>query len=186
MNQNEIAKKYSLALFELGREQKKLAECKKGLEEVIKTINEYNDLKKILLHPRVMPDDKKKVIQDIFTSSIPGEVLNFLKLLIDKRRELYLDVIYKHFLGLVNEEENILEVEVTSAIELSDELKDKLQNKLVKLLNSKIIIKEKTNPEIIGGMILKIGDRVIDGSIRHDLESLKGRILQIPVSELGV
>lgn len=69
-----------------------------------------------------------------------------------------------------------------SAISLPDDLRNKLVEKLTALTGSRISIKEKVDPEIIGGLILKIGDRIIDGSIRKDLEALKNKIVQIPVS----
>lgn len=105
-----------------------------------------------------------------------------MKLIIDRRREFFLQDIYKAYLALLDKEENILEVEVLSAISLPEELRVKLEEKLKTLSGSKIRIKEQVDPEIIGGLIIKIGDRLIDGSIRKDLESLRNQIVQIPVS----
>lgn len=186
MKQSKIAKKYSLALFELAKEEDKLLGFKEELEDIVEATKKYNDLRKILFHPRVTPADKKKLVQDIFSFESSNEIINFLKLLIDKRREFYLEAIYEGFVDLLNQEKNILEVEVISAIKLSRNLKDKLEKKIVNLLGSQVVLQENINPDIIGGLVLKIGDRVIDGSIRHDLESLKSKIVQIPVSELGV
>ena len=95
---------------------------------------------------------------------------------------IFLQDIYKAYLALLDKEENILEVEVLSAISLPEELRVKLEEKLKTLSGSKIRIKEQVDPEIIGGLIIKIGDRLIDGSIRKDLESLRNQIVQIPVS----
>lgn len=186
MRQNEIAKKYSQALFELGKEEKSLMNFKEQLTDIVMTLEEYHDLKKLLFHPAVTPEDKKKVIQDIFSSNISEEIMNFLKILIDKRREKYIVTIYKNFIKLLNKENDILEIEVISAIKLSDVLKERLEKKVVNLTGYKIILKEKIEPDIIGGLILKIGDQVIDGSIRHDLEILENKIAEIPVSKLGV
>jgi len=183
---NEIAKKYSQALFELGKEENRLLELREQLADNVSTIEEYTDLEKLLFHPGVTPVDKKKILQDIFSCSISEEIMNFMKLLIDKRREKYIRVIYNNFVELINKENEILEVEVISAVEISAELKDKLEQKLVNLSGYKIILKERVAPDIIGGLILKIGDRIIDGSIKHDLELLRDRIAEISVSELGV
>lgn len=186
MKHNEIAKKYSRALFELGKEENILLELREQLADIVSTIEEYPDLEKLLFHPGVTPGDKKKILQDIFSSSISEEIMNFVKFLIDKRREKYISVIYNDFIELMNKENEILEVEVISAVEISADLKDKLEQKLVNLSGYEIILKERVAPDIIGGLILKIGDRVIDGSIRHDLELLRDRIAGIPVCELGV
>ncbi|NLM96861.1 MAG: F0F1 ATP synthase subunit delta [Halanaerobiaceae bacterium] len=186
MRQNEIAKKYSLALFELGKEENKLTEFREQLEIITNTIEENTDLKKMLFHPLITPEDKKKILQELFSSAVSDEILNFLKILLEKRREKYIRAILNDFTALMNKENGILEVEVISAVELSAELKDKLEQKLINLSGYKIILKERVSPDIIGGLILKIGDQVIDGSIRHDLELLMDRIIEIPVSELGV
>ncbi|MFP4015938.1 MAG: ATP synthase F1 subunit delta [Halanaerobiales bacterium] len=187
MIENEIAKKYSLALFNLGKENSSLIEYRDELEAFVKTLKENPDLKRFLSHPRVRVEDKKKTIEKIFADNLSRNISNFVRLLIDRRREMYIELIYKNFLNLVNKEKDIIEVEVTSAIELSEELKNSLEKKLDKLLDKKeIIIKEKVDPEIIAGMIVKIGDNVIDGSFRSRLDSLKNNIMQIPVSELGV
>lgn len=182
MKQIEIAKRYGLALFELAKEEDKLFAFREELARVIQTMDEYPDLKKLYLHPRIRREDKKLLLEKIFSVELSRELLNFLKLLTDRRRESYLEAIYQDYLDLLNKEENILEIEVFSAISLPDDLRNKLVEKLTALTGSRISIKEKVDPEIIGGLILKIGDRIIDGSIRKDLEALKNKIVQIPVS----
>ncbi len=169
-------------MFELGKEEDKLSVFRAELASVLRIMEEYPDLKKLLLHPRIRREDKKLLLERVFSEELSKELLNFLKLLTDRRRESYLEAIYKDYLDLLNKEENILEVEVRSAISLPDDLRNKLVEKLTALTGSRISIKEKVDPEIIGGLILKIGDRIIDGSIRKDLEALKNKIVQIPVS----
>jgi F-type H+-transporting ATPase subunit delta len=183
---NKVAKIYSQALFELGDEKRSLREIKKELNEFVDFINTYTDLKKILFHPRVLAEDKKNIIKRIFSSDISTTVLNFLNILIDKRREKYIELIVREFNKMVNIREGILEVELVSAIDVPDDLKERLRDKLKGFLNKEIIFKDRLEPSIIGGLILKIGDQVIDGSIRHSLNFLKEKIERIPVSELGV
>jgi F-type H+-transporting ATPase subunit delta len=182
VRQSEIAKRYSLALFELGKEGDKLFIYRDELGSFIQIMEEYLDFKKLFFHPRVKREDKKLLLEKVFSANLSRELLNFLKLIIDRRREFFLQDIYKAYLALLDKEENILEVEVLSAISLPEELRVKLEEKLKTLSGSKIRIKEQVDPEIIGGLIIKIGDRLIDGSIRKDLESLRNQIVQIPVS----
>ncbi|NLJ83419.1 MAG: ATP synthase F1 subunit delta [Halanaerobiaceae bacterium] len=182
MRHSEVSRRYSFALFELGKEEDKLSVFRAELASVLRIMEEYPDLKKLLLHPRIRREDKKLLLERVFSEELSKELLNFLKLLTDRRRESYLEAIYKDYLDLLNKEENILEVEVRSAISLPEDLKARLAEKLAELTGTKISIKEKVDPEIIGGLVLKIGDRVIDGSIRKDLEALKNRLVQIPVS----
>ncbi|MFI5358647.1 MAG: ATP synthase F1 subunit delta [Halanaerobiales bacterium] len=182
MRQSEVSRRYSFALFELAKEEDKLFIFRDELAAILQVMEEYPDLKKLLLHPRTKRGDKKLLLERIFSGNLSKELLNFLKLLTDRRRESYLEAIYQDYLDLLNKEENILEIEVFSAISLPDDLRNKLVEKLTALTGSRISIKEKVDPEIIGGLILKIGDRIIDGSIRKDLEALKNKIVQIPVS----
>ncbi|MFW6034633.1 MAG: ATP synthase F1 subunit delta [Halothermotrichaceae bacterium] len=186
MIQNEIARKYSQAIFELGRENDKL-DYGEELRTVVKAVNDYPELKQILYHPRVLPEDKQEMIGELFDKELSKTVINFINLLIDKRREIYLEQIYRDYRQLLNKEKDIIEIEVVSAVELSRQLTDKLKDKLNQIVADKTIrINKKVDSNIIGGMKLKIGDKVIDGSISHKLNSLKEDIKQIPVSELGV
>ncbi len=187
MIQSEVAKKYSQALFELGKETDHLIAYKDQLEVVVKALKKDKNLHRVIFHPRVLAGDKKEILKTIFKGTLSENLFNFLYLLIDKRRENHLELIYHDFLAQVNRQEKIVEVEVISAVTLSGSSKTKLRERLEKFLsNRKIIIKERTDPTIIGGLVIKVGDNVIDGSIRHSLDSLKEQIMQIPVSELGV
>lgn len=186
MIQYQIARKYSQALFSLASEQDKIVPFRDQINEVWNVINNHEDLHDAFFHPRILPADKKKIITRIFGEEMPDTILNFLYLLIDKRREYYLGAIINKFKEMVNEAENIIEVEVISAIPLSDKLKKKLQEKLAGLIDCEIIFTHREEPEIIGGLILKIGDYIIDGSIKNRINALNDKIREIPVSKLGV
>ena len=186
MIQNEIAKKYSQALFSLAKEEGNLIGVRDDINEVWEIIEKTEDLKEALFHPRIMPEDKKNILKRIFEEEVTENVFNFLNLLVDKRRFLYIKSIVKEFNQLVNNEENILQIEVTSAVEMDQNLKDSLKKKLEQQLEHEIILQHKVDPEIIGGLVLQIGDKVIDGSIQNELHSLRENLEKIPVSKLGV
>jgi len=97
-----------------------------------------------------------------------------------------LESIIKEFNTLVDDAESILHVEVTSAVELNESILAKLKEKLDSLLDYNIQIKNKVDEEIIAGIVLKIEDYIIDGSLLYELNSLKQKIKSIPVSKLGV
>ncbi|MFW6007345.1 MAG: ATP synthase F1 subunit delta [Halanaerobiales bacterium] len=186
MIKNEIASKYSQALFDLGKENDNLVEIRDELNEVWQIIDDNYELKKVLFHQRILRDEKKEIIRKIFKDEINQLVLNFLLLLIDKRRIFYLEFIINQFNQRVNQEEDIVEVEVTTAITLSDNLFNKLKNRLNQILDSRIIIEKKEDPSILGGMKLKIGNNIIDGSIKNRLNNLSDKLDKIPLSKLGV
>lgn len=184
MRQREIGRKYSLALFQLGKEKDKLFDFKRELLE-IKNILKNKELKDFLFHPQIKTEDKKKLLQKVF-SDMSTLLANFLNLLFDKRRAIYLDDIIEEFINLVKEEEKILEVEVITAIELSENLITELKNTLSKKLDNQIELVTRIDSSIIAGMIIKIGDQIIDGSIKNSLNSLADNLTGLAVSELGV
>ena len=183
---NEVASKYSRALFSLGKENDNLLELKENIDEFWQLVLENEDLKEVIFHQRIMPEDKKRIIEKIFTDQLHEDILHFIFILIDKRREYHLESIIKEFNNLVDQAESILHVEVTSAVELEESVIEKLKAKLDQLVDYKIIIKSKIDKEIIGGLILKVEDYIIDGSLRSELHSLQQKIKAIPVSKLGV
>lgn len=183
---NEVASKYSRALFELGKDHDNLIELKENLDEFWQLVLENEDLKELLFHQRIMPEEKKNILEKLFAEQMNKDVLHFLFILIDKRREFFLESIIQEFNTLVDDAESILHVEVTSAIELNDSILDKLKEKLDSLLDYNIQIKNNVDEEIIAGIVLKIEDYIVDGSLRNELNSLKQKLQAIPVSKLGV
>ena len=186
MINNEAALKYSSALYELGKEKDSLILFQKELNQVWDLINTNQEFEQAFYHKRILPVDKKAIIKEVFTDQISNYVLNFISLLIDNRREQYIESILNHFNILVNKEEAIMKVEVITAVELPDNLKKQLMDKLNQLLDFKIILYPVVDPEIIGGMVLKFNDFIVDGSIKKSLNKLQENIKKVPVSMLGV
>lgn len=183
---NEVASKYSRALFELGKDHENLLELKEALTEFWQLVLENEDLNQLLFHQRIMPADKKRTLNEIFAEELNDDILHFLFILIDKRREFFLESIIKEFDNLVDDAESILHVKVTSAVELDDSILAKLKEKLNSLLDYNIKLENKIDEEIIAGIVLKIEDYIIDGSLRNGLSSLEQKLKSIPVSKLGV
>ncbi|MFP4198269.1 MAG: ATP synthase F1 subunit delta [Halanaerobium sp.] len=183
---NEVASKYSRALFELGQDHDNLLELKENLSEFWQLVEENEDLKELVFHQRIMPKDKKRIFEKIFAEELSQDILHFLFILIDKRREFFLESIIKEFNTLVDDAESVLHVEVTSAVELKSSMLEKLKEKLDSILDYNILIENKVDEEIIAGIVLKIEDYIIDGSLRYELNSLKQKLKAIPVSKLGV
>ena len=186
MIQNQIAKKYSQALFSLAEEDDMFVKFKNDLNEIKEIISEHDDFRNVLFNPRIQNEEKKKVLKRVFSGEVSERIFNFINLLIEKRRIFYIEFIIDQFNKLVNDREDILEVEVVSAIELENDLQKKLKKKLEKEMNYKVVLNNTVDPEILGGLVLKIGDKIIDGSIQHELNTLKDKIEKIPVSKLGV
>jgi len=186
VKKNEIARQYSKALYEIGEENDNLFELYDEIKELLKTIKENGELHQALFHQRVLVEEKQRLFKRVFEDKLSNDIYKFMMLLIKKRRIYFLETIVEEFRRQVYKHENIITVEVTTAIEMSSEMKEKLKNKLNEHVNKKIEMEEYRDPDIIGGMIIKIGDYLIDGSIKSKLESLKEHIKKIPLQEIGV
>ena len=186
MKKNEIARQYSKALYEIGEEKDNLFELYDELKELHQTLNENEELSKALLHQRVLVEEKQKVFKRVFEGKLSDDIYKFMLLLIEKRRIYFLENIVQEFRRLVYKHENIITVEVTTAVEMQEETREKLKAKLKEHVDKKIEMEEYCDPDIIGGMIIKVGDYLIDGSIKSKLESLEEKIKKIPLQEIGV
>lgn len=172
---SKSAKRYAKALLELSHSELFADKIYEDIKFILDTMEQSVELKGFLASPVVSVEDKKDVLQKIFNGKIDDSVLNFLLLLNENSRLEILEDIELSFKELLDEERNILNVAVTSAIELNEEqkniLKTKLENKFNKAVNSSYDI----NTDILGGLILKINDTVIDLSIKKRIENLAKR-----------
>ncbi|ADL13705.1 ATP synthase F1 subunit delta [Acetohalobium arabaticum] len=182
MRKSEIAKRYSQALFELAKENEKLEEILNEFEKFITLLKQSDELRKIITHVEITYEQKKDILTEIFAEELSINLFNFIKLLIDKNRANLLETIYQQFKDSVNDELNKLEVEVRSPIELTTQQKKKLKEKLGKALEKNIELQIEINQDLIGGLVLKIGNKVIDGSLTTEIENLSRDLRKLQVS----
>lgn len=173
-----VAKRYSQALFELAQNDEELGQFFNDLKSINTTIDQSVELKTFLSHPAFNNETKKEIIKEIFEGKINKNILNFLYVLIDRNRIYALGAIINHLEELMDKKYNILTVEVITAIELSYEMKEKLTNKLQNLYQKQIKVKTEIDEDILGGMMLKIGDKIVDGTIKAKLNNMKRTLIQ--------
>ncbi len=186
MIENEVARKYGQAVFELAQDKGELEQVAEDLKMLRETISEVRDFKNLLYHPRINDEKKKEVFLDIVGDEISDITRDFCQLLIDKRRIRFLHHIVRDFEKRHNQAEKILEVELSSAIELPEELENRIRARLSDITGYNIELETEVDEDIIGGFQIKVGDRIIDGSIQGELEKIQKQLEQIPVSKLGV
>ncbi|QJW44831.1 F0F1 ATP synthase subunit delta [bacterium BFN5] len=174
---NQLAQTYAQAIYEIAADKGMLDEVQAQLEAVQATVSGHAELNALLNHPLVPPQAKKETVTKIFTGELADFVSNFLLLLIDKRRETLLTAIIGEYINIANQTRNIEVAEVTTAKPLTDSQRDALAAKLSKVTGSKIILKLHIDEQILGGVVVKIGERLIDGSIVRQLKSLKTALL---------
>lgn len=174
-----VAKRYSNALFEAGLELDKLNIFKDELQSIVEIFDSENKLYKILEHPKISKNEKKELLDNLFKERISQELLNFLYVLVDKRREGNIKSIYSTFQEEYNKHNGIVEVTVVTAIELDEERKEKLSKMLSEKMNKTIILKTSIDPDIIGGVMLKTNDKFIDGSVKGQLKEIEKAVKNV-------
>lgn len=181
MSEAVVARRYAQALFELGQEKGLLDVFAADLQEVVGAIESNDQLREIIGHHQLGREVKKQVLRDLFAATIHPLSLNFLMLSVDKNREQYLSAVYHWLLELVDRAENTQEVEVRSAIALSEGERQALIQSLRELTGKGIRLKVSVDPDLIAGVLVKVGDRVYDGSVAGRLRGLKSRLRSLPL-----
>ena len=169
----KVALPYAEALFESSQVMQLTSSTCQDLDIISKTIKQSNILESFLSNPLVINDAKKKVLHDLFINKINNHVLNFLSILVERRRITLLGSIIDCYLSLVYQLQLITVVNVYTAIMLTEVQKESLKDKLQRMTSSKEIqLIEHINPDLIGGFVIKIGSKVIDMSIYGQLNQI--------------
>jgi F-type H+-transporting ATPase subunit delta len=170
-----ISRRYSIALYEEAKSISELDKVAGDVDSVINIVDENRQLELFFGSPIIDQQKKTAITREIFEGKISKTMLNFILLLIERHRDGQILEILKDFQDLKNEKDGIVAVDVTSAVELTDEEKKLVKEKIDNYtkLNSKPTFK--VQPDIIGGFVVKIKDVILDASIRHQLEILRKR-----------
>lgn len=172
-----VAKNYSEALFELAKEEKKLDSFKNDLLMMDEVLSSSEELKKVMKHPKISKQDKKEILEKIFTE-VDVYVRNFAKLLIDKSRFSHFHEICKSFVALYNEFNNIEIAYIQSAKALDENQVERIQKMLEKKTGKTIEIKTSINEGLLAGIRIRIKDEILDNSAATRLERMKENVVK--------
>jgi F-type H+-transporting ATPase subunit delta len=171
----EIAEVYSRALFEVAQEQDKLDEVHEQLDEFADAIHENRDMARFFFSPYFSTEEKKEALHKTVTGADEA-VMNFLEALLERHRMPVIFRIRDRFDAMWEEENKLLPVEVTSAIELDKKTINDIGKTIGEQVDRKIELSSKVDPEILGGVVLRVGNFILDASIRHRLEQLRKQV----------
>lgn len=169
---NEFTKEYGKALYMLAQEENKTKLIYGELKEAVELLNENKEYVLLLDTPAVKLEERLSLCDSAF-SSFDRYVLNFLKILTEKKMVYEINKCFKEFETLYDLDNNIERVTAESAVPLTEENLLKLKETVSKKLGKEIIIKNVVDKNILGGVILKLKDREIDGSVRGRLKDLE-------------
>lgn len=187
MRDETVARNYADTLFELARRHEGLEPFAEGIETVARLLDEDPRFRLFLETPRIADADKKKVVRRVFGDVLPKQLLHFLLITIDKRRQRLLRTIAREYAALLDEHEGRAHVEVTLARPMEEATRTLLAERLTAMLGKKAIPHIRVKPEIVGGVVVRTGDTIYDGSIRRRLEGMRRQLMnaQLPAEGQG-
>lgn len=177
MNESKIIVRYARAAFELARENGLLEELRADMHLIMQVMNENPELRKVLENPVIPPSGKRSVFREIFRTKVQEMTLRFIDMILLNNRETFIPDIARRFFTLYRGEAGITEVRLTTAAELEDEVREKIESLLAGKYG-KVDITAAVNPSIIGGFILRVDDRMLDASVLSQLKKLRKDLIK--------
>jgi F-type H+-transporting ATPase subunit delta len=173
----EIARVYAVALFEVAKEKGKLDSIRDQLGQFADALAENREMQLFFFSPYFSSAEKEAGLEKAIADTEP-ELVNFLELLLEKHRMPVLFRIRRQFDALWARENKQLAVTVTSAVELDPEIAERIGSEIEKQTGNKVELQSRVDPDILGGLVVQVGNMVLDTSIRNRLEKLRKSVAQ--------
>jgi F-type H+-transporting ATPase subunit delta len=173
----DAARVYAEALFEVGRDKGKLDTLQQQLTQFADEVDRNRELQVFFFSPYLSTAEKQEGIERAISGAEP-ELTNFLELLVDKHRMTEVFRIRREFDELWKQENRRLDVTVTSAVELDPAVVEKIGQEVERQTGEKVDLSSRVDGEILGGIVLQVGNMVLDASIRSRLEKLRKSVAQ--------
>lgn len=181
MIESRIARKYAAALFSSSKRIRQVESISADMEAISDLLKKLPHLKSFLESPQILEKEKEELFAISFKESISEALYSFLLLVLSKHRIPYLLPMAEEFKRLVKEDQGIVSARLISARQLGPSVSDEIKVELEKSSGKKVELDTQVDPGLIGGLIIILGDRIIDQSIRHQLSQLKEQMLAIRV-----
>lgn len=173
MSEIQVASRYAKSLIDLAGEQNALEPVRKDIELFLETCRANPQLQAILKNPIIGLDKKSNILQGLFAGKVHELILSFFKIIIRKGRSEILYATAKEFINQYNILKNVVKATVTSASPLSRENISQIEDVVKQATKGEVILTARVDPALIGGFILKVGDKQFDTSISGKLGKLK-------------
>ena len=171
----EIAAVYARSLFEVAKEQDKLDLVRDQLGEFVRALDETRELQVFFFSPYFSTAEKQDGLDRAVSDADPV-VVNFLKLLIENHRMPVVFRVKRAYDELWERENKLLPVRVTSAVELDKKTVDQIGERIAEQTGRKVELSSEVDPDILGGIVVRVGNSILDASIRNRLESLRKQV----------
>ncbi|MBL1212021.1 MAG: F0F1 ATP synthase subunit delta [Ignavibacteriae bacterium] len=177
MSNFNITSRYAKALIENSEEKNIFEKVSSDVELIFNTLSKSKELRVTMSSPVVNSEKKIEILTEIFSNHISQETLNFLTLVVNKKREDLLFEIVARFIELKDKKLGLVNVHVKSAVDFDESQKEIMKSKLAEFTNKKVRASFDTDESLIGGFSARFGDTVLDGSVKQQLKNLKKQLL---------
>ncbi len=175
-----VSKTYGEALFEIAVEQNKTREFVEEINGLKEVLEQNPELDKLFRHPGIPKQEKVQVVENVFKGQLSDELTGFLEIIISKERYGELQAIFDYFTDKVKEVQRMGVAYVTTAVELNEVQKKAVQDRLLQTTSYvSMEMHYDVDASLIAGMVIRIGDRVVDSSVRTKIDELTKQLLQI-------
>lgn len=177
-----IGRRYAVALYGIAKEQDKVADFANDCQFIVATLKGSKELLNAVKSPIINQEKKIILLKTVFSGKISKQLEDALALLINKDRASVIPEVMEEFEAILDEQSGIITAQIVSAVPLGESEKQIIAQKLEMVSGKKIRIENKINSALIGGFTARIGDTVIDGSVKHKLERLKEELQQVSLN----
>lgn len=177
MNESLITVRYAKAFYELASEKNILEEVRKDMELILPLTREVEDFRFLLLSPLIKGQEKNKMFSALFEGKVHSVTMSLLSLLVENKREAFLDGICRYFLWHYKKEKGIMEAAITTAFPLSEDITKKITEYMNRHFSARIELSKHVDPSIIGGFVLRVEDQQINASIAAQLNKIRRELI---------
>ena len=178
-----IAKRYGQALFDLAKEKERLAETAAEADLIRGLWNDNRELQEVMARPAVSAEAKKKVWKELLSEQASSDMLGLLFLLTDKGRLEYLPQILEVYDQLRKEEDREATAYVRTALPLTQEREERLRETLGRILGKKVTTEVTVDEDLMGGLVVRVGDKLFDSSLKTRLETLSKNLMKLNLND---
>ena len=177
-----VSKTYGDALFAVALEENRMDEFFEAVGVVAEVLRTNDEFGKLMNHPKIVKEEKVKIVEETFGNSLPKEIVGIMVLMVSKNRAEEILAMFDYFMTLVEEEKKIGKASVTTAVPLSDTQKAKVEQRLLDTTKYETFkMTYEVDESLIGGMVIRIGDRVVDSSVRTKLYELSRELRNVQI-----
>jgi F-type H+-transporting ATPase subunit delta len=185
MSRSPVVETYARTLLELAVREERTEEFGRHLAEIVSLAESEADVRRFLETPRVDLADKKRAVREALSGRAPETFIRFLLVVLDKGRQRLLPQIEAAYHDLLDEREGRVHAEVTLARDADEELQAEIRRGLEEAFERQVVPHFHRDEKLIGGLLVRVGDRVMDGSVRRRLEDMRRALARVPAGGVG-